>query len=189
MKALLTCLLAFCGLNVAAAAPIHYIYEGTASGSLDGTRFENTAFWIVAEADTANRTSISIGYNLPVDSGTFTLTGLGDFDFTNPQSITLDTRVNNVYFAPGAVRAAVGSPSDIAIATWDFVSSLGPISGTGGIVVETGFSIQTSGGPLVFDNSNTVPMTFRAVVVPEPSTILLSIFGVAALSGFRRMMR
>lgn len=185
MKTLLTCWITLCWLNVAAAAPIHYIFEGTASGSLDGTRFENTAFRVVAEAETANRMSNSFGYDLAVDHATFELTGLGNFAFTNPQSITLDTRVNEVYFAPGFVRATVSSPSDMTLGTWDFISSMGPINGAGGTIVETGYSIDTSGGPLVFDNSDAVPMTFQAIIVPEPTSLLLGISGVAALFALR----
>ena len=175
------------------ADPITFVYQGTASGSIGGTNFSGAAFTITAFADTANRQSLNGGFFIVHDNASISIAGLGTFTFTT----ALVTFVNNTVPFAGLGRTdntvLLGSPNDPLLATWDMLSSIGPVGGTWFVGPwDAPFQpVLTSGGQLIF-NPGEIPLTFTATVgapVPEPTTLLLFGSGLAGVLGSRRVRR
>jgi len=175
------------------ADPITFTYQGTATGSLGGTGFINTAFTITANGNTANRIQSQVGFTIVHDSVAITLTGLGTFIFITPTQ----TAVNNisafvVFGTPSPPLALLVSSTNPVFSTWDMLSSIGPVAGTGTAQQWTLTHVLTSGGRLVFDSGQAVPGTFTATVtapVPEPATLVMALSGLAGLAGVLRRRR
>jgi hypothetical protein len=150
-------------------------HTGTGSGTLNGTPFTTTSFTITELIDTANRGSFSGGFD-DVDSlASIAITGLGSFTFITPTRTFVNNSANIVGFARAGGSDLFDGPTDAAFTSWDMLTGIGPITGTGLVLQWSASPINTSGGILVFTNTplgSPIPTTFTAVLtaIPEPST-------------------
>lgn len=181
-----------------------YVWEGTGSGSIGSTSFQDAAF-----------TLTSVGYAhdlLPYYNGddelyfygartesTITIEGLGSYTIGDgsPNS-GLSIGINLINNSVELRRSGFGGVyelftlSDPSLHDWDLFSrDISPISGIGTINNWGGpfpgglnFPIETSGGVIEFDSSLNSPLTFSATIVPSPSTILAA--GLTGLFSTRR---
>ena len=188
-----------CLTAAAAAAPITYIYTGTASGTLNGTPFTNADFTITGHADTNDLTSCGAPC-VYIDhvSTDIAISGVGTYTFTTP----LRTFLNGI---PGLSRAGFAGSDlyDIQgnFAGWDLISNWGPVSGNGSLLQWASPSVQTSGGVLVFPDLFPVPATFQAVLgqpaaaAPVPTMnewgmmIFMLLAGLGAVYALKRRRR
>ena len=168
------------------ADPVTFTHQGTGSGSIAGTPFSTTSFTITAVGDTLNRMSFPGGFFINHTSASISIAGVGTFTFTTPTR----TFVNNTSQIVGFSRAGAtgldlfNGPTNPAFSTYNMLTSIGPVAGTGELLQWTTMPVLTSGGQLVFNNGTT-PATFTAVVggataIPEPASLTLLGLGLAA---------
>lgn len=178
------------------AAPIHFIYEGTASGTFDGVSFTNAIFSIDAYGDTDNRYNlfgIPDLYTIDHTSATLTIDGMGPYEIFSPTSTFANGgTVGLINMSPGAdlIYAPPGGP----LTGWDMLSSVGPVVGSGEYLQWDFAPLDTSGGLLQLQDGEAL-VTFQAIVaggvVPEPGTLALSgiALGVVGIARTRRRIR
>lgn len=160
------------------ADPITITHTGVGSGQIGGTTFQDASFTITDIVDTANRTSFFAGFFIDDLFASISITGVGSFDFITGTR----TFVTNLLSIVGFSRAGMAGldlfdgPTDATFATWDMLTSIGPISGNANLFQWDLTPVNTTGGVLSFD-TNTTETVFTAVVsqpaVPEPTTWLL----------------
>jgi len=137
----------------ALADPMIFTHEGSGSGTLDGSPFGASDFVITAFGDTVNRLSFGVGWYIGHSSASISIDGVGDFDLLTGTR----TFVNNGVYKVGFSRATGGGadlftgPESLQFGTWDMLSPIGPISGSG-ILQQWTVSpqIDTTGGVLIF---------------------------------------
>jgi len=169
------------------AAVLLLTHTGTGSGQIGATSFTNATFTISDTVDTANRQVIPSGGGFFIDdsSASIAITGVGTYPFSSPTR----TFVNNSVTSVGFSRAGFGGsdlfdgPGDPAFSTWDLLTGIGPITGTGTLMQwgSSNGTINTSGGVLTFSNGGSAT-TFTAVAVPEPAACA-AIAGLIVLAG------
>jgi hypothetical protein len=170
------------------AAPITFLFEGTASGVAGGTPFSQATFVITANANTVNVVQSGALFSLDSSAATIAIAGIGTGTFTSPPGTRVfDFQDNNTL---GFSRVGIDGPdlmdfADPAFATYGLTTSLGPL-----LVGDPFFldfsDVPTSLGNVTFDVDGVTDVTFTATAggagaVPEPSTLLLLGAGVAAL--------
>ncbi len=171
---------------VSDAKPITFIFEGQTSGYSDIFEADFSSFVVTAKGDTLDRIVNNSGQklysSLIAKTASVELTGLGTVILDNPfwpdklQVYGAGIAQSGPYliaFAPGSHMLAIAP-----LQNWDWNSSVGPISLTG----------MTDGwvdwmGSFVYGS---FPLTFTAIVTPEPSSICLCI-GSIVLLGIRRL--
>lgn len=163
--------------NTVQADPITSIYEGTTSGVLAGLTFD-TKFVISASADTKDIVSSPGAKRLDSEYVSILLVDIGYYEITSPTHTFVNrSGIVGLEFADGG--DIVIGPENDQFDTWDMTTSIGPVSGQALIRPD---ELQTSGGVLRFHSGRTT-ITYSAVVVPEPSNILLlSLSGVSIVS-------
>lgn len=176
------------------ADPILFTHTGTGSGSLDGTAFTTTEFTISGVGDTASRFSFGGGYFINLISATIDIVGVGNLTFVTGTRFFVNNSANLVGFS----RAGFGGldlfngPTDSAFASWDMLTSIGPIGGNASLLQWLSSAVITDQGQLVF-NSGASASTFQATVgttaVPEPGSLLLLGTGLGALGIVLRKRR
>ncbi len=182
-------------VSTATAAPITFIHSGSGSGSLNGVSFDVSDFTITAAADTSDRVTLTAGlYETWHDTATITIDGLGTMTFLEPTKTLVSNAGQGVGF--GRAGDLFDGPVNSAFATWDMLSSIGPISGSGALML-WGTGVSTSGGALIFTDDWTwdpsewdIPATFQAIVgtaaVPAPGVVLLGALGAGLVGLLRR---
>lgn len=158
------------------AAPITFIYEFDASGTLGNTPFESRVTFS-ASADTDNIEVRGSVFALKSES-TISIDGLGTFDLISETSSFLNTEpavVGLEEFIGG--RNIVIGPWTTDLGSWQMSSSFGPLVGEVNVITRP---VRTTAGALRFANSLTTG-TFAAVVIPEPSTFCSSLSAVAVV--------
>ena len=183
------------------ATPIVFTHSVVASGSLDGVMFPSVPVIVTAWGDTTNRTVD--GYSvisLDLDSAAVTLQGIGTFNFElplreffNPASIEFGKAglpVVGLSRGPSVGLDLLDGPSSADLSNWTMTTSIGPITGFGSIsqwdTIARSFTVTvpTSGGALVLNDALTL-VTFKATIVPEPTTATLLLLGMLGC-GWRR---
>ena len=194
-----TGLLLFGVVGMAEAIPITFTHNGIGSGSIDHFLFSETSFTITATGDTDDRDTFgdtfSGGFSIKHLAATIDITGVGTYDFIT------DTRtfVNTVFGIVGFSRSGSSGfdlfdgPIDSLFASWDMLSDIGPITGSGSLWQwdYPYSSVLTDGGQLLFNNGTSIA-AFKAgtgAPVPEPATMLLFATGLAGLAGSRLRRR
>ena len=162
------------------AAMITFLHSGQGSGTINGVEFVRKNFTITGIGDTANREFDGADvFSIDHTSASITIADVGTFDFISGTR----TYVNNSNGAAGFSRASIvgldlfDSGEDPSLVTWDMLSSIGPLPGTGALLQWNAEDVDTSGGVLVFEPNAGVGGTFQAIV-PAPASL-----GVLALGG------
>jgi hypothetical protein len=110
------------------------VHTGIGSGSIDGADFSDTQFTITSIGDTDDLIDLPGIYFIQHISSVIELDGVGTFDLIS------DTRtfVNSSSELVGYSRAGdseldlFNGPTNSAFATWDTLSAVGLVTGTGG---------------------------------------------------------
>lgn len=192
------------GSFAAAAQPITYTEEFTASGTLDGVAFSDADVTMTLASNTTNVFSVPcncVTPDIPVymnTTGTTTIniSGVGTATFTDTTGVFAETFVSPIHAFVGFSGTASNTLANLIIISngpigtgdaafdgYDLTTAIGPI-GPDGTICNCDFggeSFNTSSGLLDF--TATSDATFTAVTtagVPEPAT--LSLFG-AGLAG------
>ena len=163
------------------ADTITFTHTGIGSGVIGTTSFSNAAFTITDGGDTTNVEAIGGGFSLEDAFASIEISGVGTFDFTSATRTFVSGDI--VGFSRGTTMGSdlFDGPNSAAFATWDMLTSIGPISGSGQLLQWSMSAVDTTGGVLVFDNSDT-DTVFTATVgtaVPEPAETIP--FGVAVV--------
>lgn len=170
------------GSSLAHAGLMTFTHEGAGAGSLDGQSFASTDFVITATADTDNWVSCGAdcAYLVHVASS-IDILGVGTFDFVTATR----TFVNGAVVGFSRVSGAdlFNGPDAAALDTWDQLTSIGPIGGTGSLLQWTLSDVVTSGGVLVFDSGQgrAVFTATAAGAVPVPASIVLIGLGLVGM--------
>src|SRR5262249_34690468 len=128
---------------ITTATPIQFTWTGMMdNGTLNGTDFPSSNFTITAIGDTSSRIHYGSptpnSYSIDNTSSTVTIDGIGTLQVLSATK----TFVNNSaggkvvgYSRPGTAGADLfDGPKDTAFLSWDMLSSIGPISGTGTVL-------------------------------------------------------
>lgn len=176
-------LLAVCA--VAHAKVITYEFQGSGSGTLDGVPFTDRIFVITAVGNTDNReTPFAGAFMIPNSSANIAIQSLGSFDFVTSTGVFCNTDAPGIGFTATYDLFTIQNP---AAASWDMTTSIGPVYAQAGQLLKWDDPlIHTSGGILIFEDRAGIPCSFEAVVVPEPSALIVLGGGLAGLLGIRR---
>jgi hypothetical protein len=174
------------------AVPIQFTMTGTGVGTIGGTPFPKSAFTIVSLGDTDSRISAGGDFAINHVSSSISIDGVGTLQILSPTR-TFVAFANNLQTvgyarADGEEFDLYDGPKNTAFATWDMLSSIGPIGGTASLFQWSGIGfgpVNTNAGVLIFPDQGS-PVTFTATIVPEPSTFALAALGAAALLAARR---
>src|SRR5215469_6425811 len=124
------------------AVPIIYTLSSTASGTLGGASFTNAAVVITLTGDTANVTPGPAPYTdtlVNFGSATVTIAGVGTATFTDQIAILSTLTDTSLFGVPAVLIVDNTTNTGLLLqtgsvyTTYNLKSSLGPISGTGGV--------------------------------------------------------
>lgn len=180
--------------NRAAAAPITLYFQAAGAGTLNGSAFVTPSFTIVAQADTANRQFIEDVFVLDHDVAQIVIDGVGVFSFTSGTRTVLSPGGELVGFGrefTGEFTSGdlIYTPFNSALGAWDMKSSFSTITGPGTIFQWADDPpVVTDGGVLALADATT-PVTFHAIVTPEPPLAGLLLGSVAIVAPARRKLK
>ena len=193
-KSMLIAAVIYCGASIASAVELQLVVTGIGSGTIGETTFTDELFTITSLGDTANRLpfpGVAGYYFIDHDSSSISIDNVGSFQILSGTRTYVYNKDSIVGFARyGEVGADLYvSSATAAFATWDMLTPIGPISTTGKIFEfantrKYNTPINTDGGVLIINDADSSPETFTAIVVPEPSTVvLLALSGLSLIFG------
>ncbi len=162
------------GAREVRAGLISYVTTGVGSGSLDGNAFTNQAFTLTILADPSQVQDRGFSYvvnnlSTSVQLGSTRLTALAgsSFSFKN-----ISPDLAGFYYSGGTIDDEIDTfPVQLlspALLGFDLISPIGPLNLNNSRISYIG----TSQGVLSF--SSLAQLQFRALAVPEPSTLVMS---------------
>lgn len=186
----------------AQADPITYTISSAVSGTLGGTPFTDALVTVTLTGDTADITPGPAPYtDVVVNAGNATVdvSGIGIATFTD-SVVIVDTLSDTTIFGVPAVLfldyttgTGIMLQTGSVFTTYDLGSSLGPITGTGGVASGSAITpvFPTTDGDLTWEiGQPSGTSTFTAVVTtPEPGSFVLLCVAVLALVLSRRFMQ
>lgn len=176
----ITILLAFaCG---AFGDTITFTDSSTGTGMIGATSFTDAAFTITGIGNTTNVSHFSAGLFINLLSASISISGVGNFQFTTPTRFFVSGTLVGFSRAGASGLDLLNGPKNPIFTTWNMQTSIGPVSGYGGILQWSLSPVVTSGGILVFKDA-AVNITFKAAVVPELGSIILCGTGFTGIFG------
>ena len=197
---------------IAQATPITYVETGFASGTLGGSTFTNALVQLTLSGDTGAVLPIFGGIAVAT-AGTTTvnIAGLGTATITDPTEI-IATQIaveidDALPLLPYVIFGTVDNPPSLesitglgvtgsnALLGYNLTTSIGPITGVGGVAYPTTLVVHTTAGDLHFTSDfddfwptgqSTFSATLGQTAVPEPTSLLLLGTGIAAVAGRSR---
>jgi len=175
--------------TAASAAPITYSETAVISGSLDGDGFNGETIVISWTGDTSNVASGGGSLLINVAGANavgFTITNAGSGLFSDAGT---EVFVNQNFAGTGAAGFGTSQGSildtfDNVFMTYDLTTAIGPI--TNAAFIRSDLVYATTAGNLII-SAVRVNSTFEATTtVPEPATLSLLGFGLAAAAAARR---
>lgn len=173
----------------AAAAPITVTQSFVGTGKFAGTDFTDALVTLTFQGDTTDRFVMSNTLRVP-GTATVEVSGLDKATFTNEIQAVVNQNFRLGGISDVTLGFAILLTSNLAIASYDLASSLGPVQGDPLFNSLLGiYPIGPSGTFTI--NQIAGPVTYTAVVreVPEPLGVLLLGTGAAALVARRRRQR
>lgn len=175
--------------GAASSAPIEFIHEATGGGFLGGENFGLTApvrFVITAVGNTADRVDMGFGYYINHTSASIWIDGLGTYNFLTPTRTFVNTDGSMVGFSRANLDGLdlCNGPINAVFNAWDMTTSIGPVSGDGGVLQWTDGDIFVEGGLVLDMIAGETQVTFTATVVPAPAS--LALLGLVAAGARRR---
>jgi hypothetical protein len=168
------------GTMASQATPISYFNQVVASGTLGATSFTNALVTVRFDSDTANVTGGSGFFSDGVGTATLTIAGVGTAIFTG----SIDVFVNQGAIAAGIADETIGgSISDtynVALATYDLMTAIGPLSGDPFIRPDLTFGTD-EGGFNMTGTSGSATFWATTTTIPEPGGFLFVASGIMAL--------
>lgn len=196
-RAVLTILAAvFCSsATLVYGSPISYSLTTTASGTLGGSSFTNAIVTVTLNGDTANvMPGPSPFTDIVVNQGNaaVNVSGIGTGTFTDPIVIASTLNDLTIFGTPTVIivdntisGTGILLQTGPVFSTYDLRSSLGPVTGTGGVASGSHITpvFPTTAGNLTWTVGQQLgTSTFTAVVAaPEPAGLILLGSGLAAL--------
>ena len=156
------------------AAVMTFTHESAMSGHIGATYFTNARFIISAVGDTENRKSGGWYWYIPHDSATIYIEGVGTYDIYLPTSTFCNTTSGMVGFKRLSGSDLCDGPFSNLFKNWDMLSSIGPLSGYGGM--NPWNPVQTSGGDLYMVGGRLTVVTFTATLNVDPDIDVSPIF-------------
>lgn len=170
------------------ASLITYTESTVASGTLGSTSFTNALLTLTFVGDTDNVTHPSaFMYMNSIGTATVTVAGVGTANFTDQIAVYDDQTYAAGFLDVTNNKHIIDQAGGFHI-TYDLKTAVGPA--TGPIYPGTNTAFATDQGTLVITSAASSG-TFTATVtaVPEPSSLVLALFGLAApvvATGLRR---
>lgn len=167
----------------AIAAPINYLYQGTASGSLDGQSFDSVGFTITAFADTdniqpwdpANLQNTHISATINVD-------GFGSYDFEEATHTWIADGFGGGFGLDLSFNIITINANALANSGYNLGTDFGPVFEDSPNIIFPFAGVLTTGGLLSFTDMNDVTFSASLTQVPVPGAIWL--FGTALVGLF-----
>jgi hypothetical protein len=169
---LIVSLLISLGMTSGTAQALTVTVTGIGSGSLGGTSFTNAAFTILAEADQSDVSVIGDGYRVDNSTTSIDIAGLGVAtlgDSLAEEDVTNPSGPDNFAIADFTVGNAILVSTNPSFASYDFSSSLGPVTGSTSLSPAAIFGTNLGGLTLTSSGNTTV-----TVDAPEPAFLFLA---------------
>jgi hypothetical protein len=183
---------AFLQISIAAAGPIKFVFDGTASGTLGAQTFSNADLSVTAVGDTAVIPAPDSGGVIRFDTPvTIDVAGVGSTTIATGGQVGCFPSQDFVYFGVGPADIQV---FDNSFATFNFKTAIGPIFEATDPSTVDWTNMSTPLGALTVNSYTN--LTFTATLggsgnpsaVPAPSAAGLSLVGLALclIAAYRR---